>query len=184
MIITFFSKMRIYKITSPNTDLVYVGKTTQELHRRGGRHETAYKAWLAGTRPAWCSSYKVLEHGNASIELIEETDDATREGFWIQEMGACNAKKLDGGEVKKDPQAYSRARYQANREVLLIKCKEYKDAHREELAATQREYREAHRERIRQQHSEKLTCSICGKSSARSNLARHQRSKSCLEAKR
>ena len=107
--------MRIYKIISPNTDRVYVGKTDQTLKQRLWEHRSRYKAWLAGTRH-YCSSYKVLEHGDYSIELIEETD---REGYWIKEMNTCNIVKFDH-----DHAAYNRAYKAANRESLNEKKRE------------------------------------------------------------
>ena len=173
--------MRIYKITSPNTELVYVGKTRQSLEKRLSGHRTAYNAWLDGKLQDQCACYNVLECGigDATIELLEETDDATREGFWIKELGACNIYKLDH-----DHAAYKAEWFQANKAKLLQKSKERYQVKREEDLRTMKAYQAANREHIRGRQSEKLTCSICGKSSARSNLARHQRSKSCLEAKR
>tara|TARA_R110001606_G_scaffold390577_1_gene557666 strand:- start:66 stop:494 length:429 start_codon:yes stop_codon:yes gene_type:complete len=109
--------MRIYKIISPNTDLVYVGKTDQTLNKRLSGHRSKYKAWLAGKSYSYyCSSYKVLEHGDYSIELIEETD---REGYWIKEMNTCNIVKFDH-----DHAAYNRAYKAANRESLNEKKRE------------------------------------------------------------
>ena len=81
--------MKIYKLTSPNTDLVYVGKTIMRLCDRMKVHR-----WTAkNTRD--CSSHKIFDCGEASIELIEETEDKDREGFWITELNSCNERKLD-----------------------------------------------------------------------------------------
>ena len=86
--------MKIYKLTSPNTDLVYVGKTVSPLNCRFDGHKSHYKMWLKGTH-AYCSSYKIFECGEASIELIEEIED--REAFWINELNSCNNSRLNGG---------------------------------------------------------------------------------------
>ena len=81
--------MKIYKLTSPNTDLVYVGKTIMRLCDRMKVHR-----WTAkNTRD--CSSHKIFDCGEASIELIEETED--REAFWINELNSCNNSRLNGG---------------------------------------------------------------------------------------
>ena len=174
--------MRIYKITSPNTDLVYVGKTTQELHCRMHCHDSHYRT--GNTRK--CSSWKVLEHGDASIELLEETDDASREAYWIKELGSCNTIKLDGGvhQSKIDPVAYNRAYHAANREA----CNEYSRAYREANIDAIREYDRqrylANKEEKDAYYAVKVQCCICDKRITRSNIARHQRSKSCLESKR
>jgi predicted RNA-binding Zn-ribbon protein involved in translation (DUF1610 family) len=89
--------MLIYKITSPNTDLVYVGKTNRTLGRRFSGHLSNDKRFLAGKRKRRCTSYKVLEHGDARIELIEETEDASgkqREKYWINAIpNTCNERR-------------------------------------------------------------------------------------------
>jgi len=108
--------MLIYKIISKNSDLIYVGKTIQTLKQRLWGHRSDYKAWLAGTSIKYCSSYKVLECGDYSIVLIEETD---REGYWIQKLGGCNERTFDH-----DHAAYNRAYRAANKEALIEKQRE------------------------------------------------------------
>jgi len=112
--------MLIYKITSPNTDIVYVGKTTATLRQRLWGHHSQYKGWLAG-KPniSNCTSFKVLEHGDATIELIEETDDASREYHWINAIdNTCNVVR---GRPLFDHAAYHRARYAENKEEINAK---------------------------------------------------------------
>ena len=54
---------RIYKITSPNTDKVYIGATKNPLSRRFTEHKAKRNN---------CSSKIIIEAGDAKIELIEE----------------------------------------------------------------------------------------------------------------
>ena len=61
-----YQQGKIYQIWSPNTDKVYIGSTTQPLHKRMYEHNHG----LTGKR--YTNSYKVLECGDACIELIEE----------------------------------------------------------------------------------------------------------------
>ena len=82
--------MKIYKLTSPNTDLVYVGKTIQALHRRFQKHQSDW----SNPNAAYCSSQIMIEFGEVSIELIEETENKDREGFWINELNSCNKVKF------------------------------------------------------------------------------------------
>ena len=89
------SIMLIYKIISKNSDLVYVGGTDQTLKLRFSGHQTSYKCWLEGKPRSYYSSYKVLECGDCSIEMLEETEDDTREQFWVRELDACNENTLD-----------------------------------------------------------------------------------------
>lgn len=153
--------MKIYKITSPNTDLVYVGKTIQPLSYRFSTHCSEHKRYLADT-PSYCSSYKVLECGDATIELIEETDDARREAYWIGELNACNHNKMTVD--RSDPEqstAYLRDWHKANKADQNEKCRKRYQACKEQL-------------------KEKAHCSNCGKLSRIDHMKRHKRSKACL----
>jgi predicted GIY-YIG superfamily endonuclease len=110
--------MLIYKVTSPNTDLVYVGHT-DNTRKRLIDHRSQYKRWLAGKPQRYCSSYKVLEHGDYSISTIEETEDADREGYWIRELDACNIVKFDH-----DKAAWQKNYYEENKEALSERKRE------------------------------------------------------------
>jgi len=102
--------IKIYKIVSPNTDLVYVGKTELRLCDRMKVHK-----WTAkNTRN--CSSKVIFDCGETSIELIEETDDVKRERFWISKLNSCNERKLDY-----DVQEYKAEYYQENKEEIQKK---------------------------------------------------------------
>ena len=149
--------MFIYKITSPNTELVYVGKTTQTLKRRLQKHHSHANRYMK-CGDNYCSSIKVLECGDAVIELIEETDDKRREPHWIRELGGCNQVKMISD--KSDPVSianYNREYNKANRERLLERsraCSEYRN--------------------------EKIACHNCGKMGSRRNMARHEKSELCI----
>ena len=58
---------KIYKITSPSTDKIYIGSTTQPLNRRFDEHKSYYK-----TSSVVQSSNKMLQYTDCVIELIEE----------------------------------------------------------------------------------------------------------------
>jgi predicted RNA-binding Zn-ribbon protein involved in translation (DUF1610 family) len=150
--------MLIYKITSPNTDLVYVGQTNKTLKWRFQKHHSSYKAWLAGKPKAiYCTSYKVLEHGDARIELIEETDD---EDYWINAIpNTCNERR---GLF--DRAAYSRAYREENKEEINARASVHYAENKEEINARRRQ---------------KEPCPKCGTVVTRGAMTRHQRSKSC-----
>ena len=84
--------MKIYKLTSNSSDLVYVGKTIRKLIYRLSSHRCNFH-----NGDSHCSSRELFEAGGeVSIELIEETEDEEREAFWIKELNACNTQKLTG----------------------------------------------------------------------------------------
>ena len=160
--------MKIYKITSPNTDLVYVGKTIRTLKRRFSDHHSHAKRYMK-CGDNYCSSFKVLECGDAVIELIEETDDKSREAHWIKELNTCNQMKLmiDWS----DPVAVTKYRT------------EYRDANPEYMG----EWRKANRERVleytresREYRNEKIACSHCGRMVSRRNIAGHTKTQRCI----
>ena len=143
--------MKIYKITSPNCDLVYVGMTTRTLKERLWGHNSCAKRYSRGL-PGYCSSIKVLEHGDAVIELIEETDDKRREGYWIEELNSCNQVKLNLLD-KSDPVS---------------------------IAKYNREYGQANKDAIHERRSEKVGCDHCGRIVSLRNMARHKKLELCI----
>ena len=76
---------KIYCITDCN-DLKYVGLTTNTLHYRLRKHKTQKKNKT-------CSSYK-LNLNDCKITLLEETNDRSRERYWINKIDCVNTYKL------------------------------------------------------------------------------------------
>ena len=161
--------MKIYKITSPNTELVYVGKTIRTIEQRLRGHYSASKRYARGLTN-YCSSFKVLECGDAVIELLEEidgeTDDARRETFWINELNACNHVKMTIN--MSDP--VSVAKY----------MREYREANRDAILEMHRKYREGNKDALRERALEKVACDNCGRIGSLSNMARHKKTQSCI----
>tara|TARA_R110001632_G_scaffold72816_1_gene168023 strand:- start:461 stop:898 length:438 start_codon:yes stop_codon:yes gene_type:complete len=81
--------MQIYKLTSSQTDKVYVGKTNLKLNRRFQYHKSDYKSWSEGRRQ-FKSSYFLTEYEDCKIEIIETTNNSLREIYWIQKLNTCN----------------------------------------------------------------------------------------------
>ena len=85
-------KCKIYKIISENIPFVYIGSTTKKLetrlkgHIKDYKHRIDYYNWADGdshnnfefipnkfkNEPSNVSSYKILQYGNYSIELLDE----------------------------------------------------------------------------------------------------------------
>lgn len=67
-----FSRGKIYRISSPSTEFVYIGSTTKKyLSQRFGDHKSDYKRYWEGLA-SWCYSFMILGYGDATIELIED----------------------------------------------------------------------------------------------------------------
>jgi len=172
--------MKIYKITSPNTDLVYVGKTSQTLQvRLWGHHSAANRYMVAGDH--YCSSIKVLEHSDDVIELIEETDDCKREAYWIKELNACNQFKMTLDMSDPISVAKYRIEYrEANKDAICEYKQKYKDANRDAIREREKKYREANKDAIRERSREKVACDNCGGIVSRYNMLRHKKTKKCI----
>ena len=96
-----YNTSMIYTIRSPTTDKYYIGSTTQKLCKRFGDHKINYKKYL-DAKHHFVTSYKILELGDAYIELLEEIncDNKTqlekREGELIREhKNNCVNKRIE-----------------------------------------------------------------------------------------
>ena len=64
---------RIYKITSSDTDDVYVGSTLLTLNRRFSNHKNHYKRYAQGIYDhRYTKSFEIIKFGDARIELVSE----------------------------------------------------------------------------------------------------------------
>ena len=67
-----YNQTKIYKITSPQTNQIYIGSTTKKyLSSRFHEHKFAFKKHLITRGDFYCSSFDILRYSDASIELIE-----------------------------------------------------------------------------------------------------------------
>jgi len=92
-----YSKGKIYKIWSFNTDEIYIGSTIQALSERLRGHERSLKCHKK-TGKKYCVSFIILENEHYDIELIEycpcKTKDelCRREGELQREIECVNQK--------------------------------------------------------------------------------------------
>jgi hypothetical protein len=86
---------RIYRISAPGCELVYVGSTKTTLVTRLGGHRRDHRKFLRG-KYGYLSAFHVLDHPGATIDLVEETEFhdmqqfREREAYWIQRLPSCN----------------------------------------------------------------------------------------------
>lgn len=115
------SKIKIYKIIDNTNGTIYIGKTTQTLKKRLSNHKNK----------KCCMSREIIKNGDYKIELIEETDDETRERYWIENTECIN-KYIPGrtseewNEDNKDKMiAYKEKYYNNNKQLCKKRAKEY-----------------------------------------------------------
>lgn len=202
-----YSETKLYELISHDQQgnpVVYRGHTTQPLHKRLCEHQTRYKAWVKDNTKEYYSSYEVLKHGNARIELVRVVKCANvmeakrAEGLFIRESPCVN--KCIAGRTFKEY-------YQEHKDEIKIRVKKYNEEHNDEKKAYIKKYCEEHKgkkkgydKKYHQEHkdeikayrknyyqankeklSEKVTCE-CGIEIQRTSLLRHCKSKKHLDA--
>ena len=142
---------RVYTIRSPNTDEVYIGSTFNPLYKRLGQHKKDYKRYKAG-KFATITSFKILEAGNAYIELLQQYENLTKEqlnkyeGEYIRKTDNCVNNRI-AGRTKKES-------YEDNKEQILKKRKEYCENNKEHIRDKKKEYYEDNKEQILKKRKE------------------------------
>ena len=168
--------------------VVYRGHTTQPLHQRLSNHRSHFKKWKEG-KYHYVSSFEVLKHGPARIELVRSVcvfnkKEANREeGKFIRELPTCvNINKNEYGNPtewykgnKETILARRKEYHQANKEILNAKNKEYREKNKEKLLAKAKNYKIANKETLKATRSKKVTCE-CGAVISQGALAKHYKS--------
>jgi hypothetical protein len=109
---------RLYRISAPGCELVYVGSTKTTLAARLGNHRRTHRAFLRGKYP-YVSAFHVLDHPGATIDLLEETEFhdmqqfREREAYWIQRLPSCN--RSTPGRSQRESSKISKA--------VVVQCK-------------------------------------------------------------
>ena len=152
-VINKYNTSMIYSIRSPATEQYYIGSTTQLLCKRFSDHKINYKAYLKGTSK-FTTSFKILELGNAYIELLEEyeCDNKTqlekREGEFIREhKNNCVNKRIEG-RTKKEYRTDNIEKSKVYREVNIDKAIKYKIDNKDKIKKQSKQYRTDNKESI------------------------------------
>ena len=80
----------IHKLTSPQTESVYVGSTTESIKSRMSKHKTNYKRYTNG-KHGYISSHEILKHGDANIELLEQKEYKDKKEMFERERFFMNS---------------------------------------------------------------------------------------------
>ena len=187
-----YHESKIYKIWSPNTDMVYIGSTTQSLSKRMGQHVMYYR-YQPNKNIRLCRSVEIIAFGDAKIELIEKIDCTDRiellraEGKAILNTKNCVNKQVAGRTKKewihdnKEKIAEDNSVYYQNNKEKIAEQKAVWYQNNKEIAANRGKiYRERTREKRLVCGAVRLTCR-CGSIVRTDNMTRHYRSKKHTE---
>jgi len=171
---------KIYKLTSSQTDKVYIGSTIKPLNNRFSKHKCDYKRWLK-SQMVKITSYDLLQYDDVKIELIKEFPCETKkelekeEGKLILENNSVN-KCVVGRTQKESVRIYRHK----NKEKLKETNKIYRHKNKETLNERRKEYVEANKEKIKERMNEKFKCE-CGGKYTYTHKSRHFKSKKHLK---
>jgi len=156
---------KIYKIVSESSGLVYIGSTTQTLSSRMGGHRRKYKGWLK-TGENYCCSYKLLEQGDAKIDLIckfsckNKKELCREEGKYQLKMECIN--HVIAGRTKKEYYEVNKEKfkkrdkdyYEKNKETVKIKAKQYRDNNPKKIKIMNKKKYEKNKEKIKKRYKD------------------------------
>jgi len=157
-----FQYAKIYKLTSPNTDKIYIGSTCQKnLSSRLVNHKTDYKRYCLGNYH-YITSFEIIVKGDAKIELLEtcpcNSKDELKiiEAKWIKELECVNkvipdrTKKEYREDNKNKLKIYMKEYHEENKDKILKQRKEYYNDNKDKI----KEYREKNKDKILKQKKE------------------------------
>lgn len=140
-----YSKSKIYKLTSSNSNEIYIGSTILDLCKRKAHHIASYKRFLL-YKANYITSIKIIEYGgNIDICLLEEYPCNNKEQlhqkerFYIENNNCVNKniptrtpKEYDEANKDKDAKyrELNKERAKAYRELNKDKQKEYNKKYR------------------------------------------------------
>ena len=114
---------KIYKLTSKNTEDVYIGSTIQLLCDRKAKHKYDYKRYLRN-ECNYTKAFEIIKYDDCIIELIlsypceNRKELEKKEGEFIKNM-KCNNKYI-AGRTKKELEYY---KYNNNEKYRLNKLR-------------------------------------------------------------
>ena len=135
---------KIYKIVDNTNNNIYIGQTKQRLlSSRISTHKYDFKI----DHP--CSSQLILRNNDWRYELIVETDDITREIYWIQNTKNCINKIQYKYDYRESQKEYNKTRiynpdrkkeyYIKNKERIKLNVQKNKEKNKDLINEKQRE---------------------------------------------
>lgn len=137
-----FQLGKIYKIVSG--DFAYIGSTCeQNLETRMTSHKNYFNRWTKDDSLRYITAFKVLENNDAAIVLLELYPCNTRHELHVRERfhienNICVNKTIP----TRNPQEYKKIWYEANKEKIKEKSRNYHHANKEDIHLKQKLYRD------------------------------------------
>ena len=142
---------KIYCIRSYQTDLIYIGSTTQPLSKRLSKHRQDFNNWKNNIH-YYITSIELIKYDDHYIEVIEnypwnsKEELEKREGELIRETENTVNKNIAGRTI--------RQYREDNKAQILEKQKQYREDNKEYISEYKKQYREENKEQIREYHKQ------------------------------
>ena len=145
------TSINFYKITSTNTDKVYIGSTEKDINTRLQIHEAHYRLFRDG-KYNYVTSFEILEYKDYKIELLEnkiceskEERDTVECKYIINTPNTVN-RNLPG----RTPEQY----YNDNKEQIDEYQRQYRQDNKEEINERHRQYRQENKDYFQQYYQD------------------------------
>lgn len=170
-----YSKGKIYKIQSSQTNEIYIGSTCKDrLCQRLAKHKNEYSIWFKdNSKRSYISSFEILKHGDANMVLIEifpcsnKDELHSREEYWRQQYISICVNKNSAFGVDKE------------KRTLNIKKFVRSDTHKNynKIYKSSEKYKVYNRNYKKNKYqNSKMVCGICAKVCNKCDYKRHSRS--------
>ena len=165
-IINKYHNAVIYAIKSHLSEKIYIGSTVQRLETRFSNHISQYKSYLNKGLNSFVRSFKIIELGDAYIEVLEECNCENRnllekrEGELIRQHLSICVNKCIVGRTSKE-----------YRDEHVEQIKLYRDTHIEKMKL----YRFENKDQLLEKARQKNICE-CGLSIAKYSKSYHNKS--------
>lgn len=179
-----YSRAKIYKIISNETNDIYIGSTTKQyLSQRMTAHKYDYKKYLGG-KGNYIASFDILKYDDVKIVLLEAYPDCkTRDELhkyeqeWMDKLECVNRHRANRTEEYKKEYNNNRMKkyYHNNKDVISEKVKQHRLDNLDEFREADKIRCAKYRTNNREFRNSKIECDICSKKIARTNIARHKK---------
>lgn len=182
---------KIYIISSPNTEKVFIGSTTIPMLCQ----ILATTNYMARNGYTNSTAQEIASYGGATIKLLEELEDddkekiAERKNYWIDLYGdkVINKRHMFINEAERKKSLNARARryyydpekYQKNKEARLQHYEQNKEKHKEYAISYYHKNKDKINAYARSIREKRTICPLC-KGLCYTDLEKHQQSRKCL----
>ena len=139
----------IYKLTSPQTEKVYIGSTLKPLYFRLYQHKQSYNRFENG-KGNYIGSFEVIKFDDCIIEELESFENLTRKGLSIFERKWYDTYKANGVQLcnVNIPMRTKADWMRENKEFLDTWNKEYRVKNKDKLNKFANEYYHNNKDKV------------------------------------